>query len=92
MPQPILPITDEEIASLRATKNASQWNAVCDKIKKARNGQYPGDWWPKVMASGLNSEIQANWSNPSEGELRCEPMSEDEINSIFGRTYTRLQR
>lgn len=55
-------ITEAEIDKLKASKNEQAWNAVCDEIKKARAGQYPPDWWAKVMQSGLAANIQDSWS------------------------------
>ena len=54
-------ITDEEIKALEASKNEREWNAECDKIKRARDGQYPPDWWPKVSQSGLMHRVAASW-------------------------------
>lgn len=50
-------ITDEEIALLRACGSEEEWNATCDKIKKTRGGQYPNDWWPKIVQSGMMRSI-----------------------------------
>jgi hypothetical protein len=54
-------ITQEEISALKATKSENDWNEQCDKIKAARGGQYPPDWWPLVVMSGLMTEIQCSW-------------------------------
>ena len=54
-------LTDQEIEKLKATKSETEWNAMCDEIKRARGGQYPPDWWPRMMMSGLISQIQALW-------------------------------
>lgn len=50
-------ITDEEIKLLEASKSESDWNSACDKIKEARNGHYPPDWWPKIKMSGMMDRI-----------------------------------
>jgi hypothetical protein len=55
-------ITIEELQKLRNTKSESEWNAVCDEVKAARGGQYPPDWFMKVMISGLARVVQANWN------------------------------
>lgn len=54
-------ITPEELQELELTTNADEWNAACDKIKAARGGQYPPDWYAKVLASGLMAEAQDSW-------------------------------
>lgn len=59
-------ITDEEISMLKACNSESEWNAACTKIKQARNGAYPPDWWPKMKLSGLMDEILAKFGATSE--------------------------
>ncbi len=54
-------LTTKEINSLKATKNESEWNDVCDSIKRARGNQYPPDWWQVVMMSGLAAKVRINW-------------------------------
>ena len=50
-------ITDQEIEMLKACKTEEDWDKTCDTIKKARNGKYPIDWFPKVILSGLMDQI-----------------------------------
>lgn len=45
-------ITQEELSRLATTVNASEWNAICDAVKKAHGG-YPDDWYKRVVLSGL---------------------------------------
>ena len=54
-------LTEAEMTKLRNTKSESEWNAVCDEIKAARNGTYPPDWFAKMMMTGLMSAIAATW-------------------------------
>lgn len=54
-------ITTEEIAKLEASKSEREWNKTCDEIKAARGGQYPPDWWPKVMRSVLCARVAATF-------------------------------
>lgn len=54
-------ITNEELSKLRSTRSEQEWNSICDEIKAARNGQYPPDWWAKVMMSGLASAVRDQW-------------------------------
>lgn len=56
-------ITQEEINKLKDTKNEQEWNKVCNEIKRARNRQYPEDWWPKVVQSGLMATQQSKWNS-----------------------------
>jgi hypothetical protein len=54
-------LTEAEMIELKNTTNESEWNAVCDKIKAARKGSYPPDWFNKVLLTGVISEIAAKW-------------------------------
>jgi hypothetical protein len=54
-------LTDEELQNLKDTKSEQEWNNTCDEVKRARGGQYPPDWYAKVLATGLAHEVQANW-------------------------------
>lgn len=60
-------LTEKEIKELKMTKSEKQWNATCDKIKHARGGVYPPDWWEKMALSGLMAEIFAQWKLPTAG-------------------------
>lgn len=50
-------ITDEELAKIEKVQTKNEWTAVCDEIKRSRNGQYPPDWWEKVKLSGLLDRV-----------------------------------
>lgn len=54
-------ITDQEIANLNATRSSIEWNSVCDQIKAARGGEYPPDWWNRIMMTGLAAQIHDAW-------------------------------
>jgi len=59
-------ITKQETASLEACQSADDWSVACGKIKSARNGMYPPDWWDKVKMSGMMDRIMARWGSDSE--------------------------
>ena len=46
-------LTTEEFNALKAAKSEKEWNGVCDKVKAARGGEYPADWFPRVILTGL---------------------------------------
>jgi len=46
-------ITEQEIEALESAMTEKEWNNACDKIKGARGGQYPEDWWPRVKLGGI---------------------------------------
>lgn len=54
-------ITDEELNMLEACNTEEQWNAACDRIKGARGGTYPEDWFFKVLVSGMVGRITARF-------------------------------
>lgn len=54
-------LTDQEFTTLTTTKSEWEWNNACDAVKKARNGQYPNDWFIKILASGVMATTQLNW-------------------------------
>lgn len=54
-------LTDEEYEKLTTTTSEEEWTATCDEVKAARNGQYPPDWWPRMMLSGAIASTQLKW-------------------------------
>ncbi len=42
----------EVIDLMRSSKSKQEWNANCDKVKKACGG-YPDFWYPEVIATNL---------------------------------------
>lgn len=51
------PLTPEELAEVDEIKTYAQHRAFCDRIKKARGGVYPSDWYEKMLATGKNDEV-----------------------------------
>ena len=58
-------ITKEEMELLEGCQSAQEWGRACDRIKKARDGEYPPDWWGKVKLSGMMDRILARWGRDS---------------------------
>lgn len=58
-------ITQEELQMLEGCKSAKDWGQACDTIKKARDGDYPEDWWDKVKLSGMMDRILGRWGSDS---------------------------
>lgn len=54
-------ITDEELKMLEKCQSEDDWNDACTEVKRPRNGQYPSDWYPKVLASGLMQRVAARF-------------------------------
>ncbi len=62
-------ITDEELQLLETSKSEDDWNSACDRIKEARNGNYPPDWWTRVKMSGMMDRILNKFGADSEIHL-----------------------
>ena len=58
-------LTDSEMVKLENTKSAVEWNMACDDIKRARGGQYPPDWFDRIVVSGQMSRALRNWTEPN---------------------------
>lgn len=56
-------LTEAELQKLDNCKSEREWNNTCDEIKRARSGQYPPDWYQKMIMSGRVNSIRAknNW-------------------------------
>lgn len=54
-------LTASEIELLKNAQSEQEWNKLCDRIKAVRGGQYPPDWWEKIMLSGLAGLVQSCW-------------------------------
>lgn len=50
----------EVVALMKSSKSEDEWNANCDKVKKACGG-YPGFWYSAIILSGLLNQVQSNW-------------------------------
>jgi hypothetical protein len=55
-------LTEEEFAELESCETEAAWFDICQRVKAARGGQYPNDWFPRVVCSGLARERIARWS------------------------------
>lgn len=64
------PLTEAEYQDLLATKSADEWTAVCDSVKRARGGQYPPDWYQRVIQARLPQKKATEWGTPEVGEIR----------------------
>ncbi len=50
-------LTENELMQLTNAESETEWNGICDRVKAARGGQYPPDWYQKVIATGLVNRI-----------------------------------
>ena len=50
----------EVIKLMESSQSAEEWNANCDKVKKA-NGGYPDFWYTSIVLSGVFADTEARW-------------------------------
>ena len=55
-------LTDAEIIDLGKTRNEREWGEVCDRIKAARGGNYPREWFRRIVVSGFMAQTQRSWA------------------------------
>lgn len=54
-------LTEIELEKLKNSKSATEWDSICDAVKQIRGGQYPQDWFAKVVLSGVINNAQNSW-------------------------------
>ena len=50
-------LTAEELDQLKSCKNDEEWGAACRAVKEVRKGQWPPDWYEKVIKPGLIDQV-----------------------------------
>lgn len=54
-------MSEDEVKTLmESSKSEAEWNANCDKVKRACGG-YPDFWFALIVMSGLSARIQDTW-------------------------------
>lgn len=56
-------IEEAELIMLLSATSSRDWDATCDIIKKRCGGDYPSDWYSKVIESGLYNTARKNFRN-----------------------------
>lgn len=50
---------------LEGCATPDEWNVACAAVKRAREGGYPSDWYPRVLApGGISDRLKARWKDP----------------------------
>ncbi len=76
-------LTQEELQELENCPNDDAWDALCDKIKKARGGGYPRDWWRTVFAKGgIAERLTKKWNNPTAFNIEMVTFNDSEEKKI----------
>lgn len=71
-------LTEDEIKELRACATEDDYCLVAQRIKADRGGQYPQDWYLKVLKDGgIASELKKKWNNPEAFEISVEKIAKD---------------
>jgi hypothetical protein len=55
-------LKEDVVKLMSSSKTEEEWNANCDKVKDAHNGDYPNYWYETFLVSGLMSKITSNFS------------------------------
>jgi hypothetical protein len=55
-------LTDAEMDQLARCKSQLEWETICDSMKAARGGNYPHDWFARVVLSGMMDSVVKGWS------------------------------
>lgn len=50
----------EVIKLMESSQSEDEWNANCDKVKKA-NDRYPDFWYSAIVLSGVFGDTEARW-------------------------------
>lgn len=53
----------EELAAVKGSKTEAQYVVAVDAVKGAHGGQYPDDWYAKMVLSGECRRIGAQWGD-----------------------------
>lgn len=52
----------EVVALMESSKSEDEWDANCDKVKRACGG-YPDFWYSAIVLSGLTGRVTARWGD-----------------------------
>jgi hypothetical protein len=50
-------LTEAEYENLLQSRNNQDWANACDRVKNARNGAYPRDWFQRIILSGVMNAV-----------------------------------
>jgi hypothetical protein len=64
-------LTEAEYAALESAATLADYARTCDAVKAARGGEYPDDWYTRVLASGLATRKAAQFNVSDKIEVRC---------------------
>ncbi|MEI6266340.1 MAG: hypothetical protein WCP14_00400 [bacterium] len=47
---------------MEGSKNDVEWNANCDKVKAANNGDYPDFWFKEIIINKVYDRAAEGWN------------------------------
>jgi hypothetical protein len=53
------PLTQDEIEMIKEATEQT-WDEICSEIRNRRGGEYPPDWWEKIVMGGI-ALPEARW-------------------------------
>ena len=63
-------MTQQEVVKLmESSRSEAEWNANCDKVKKAFGG-YPDWWYGTIVLSGVAARIAAKFGGTAEIKIQ----------------------
>ncbi len=67
-------MNEEEVLSLMSgSKSEAEWNANCDKVKKACDG-YPDFWYGAIITSGVADRVAKSYGGSA--DIKISPVKE----------------
>lgn len=61
-------LTDAELRALDTSRSGEEWSVAVKAVKAARDGEYPPDWYQRVLASGVAARAERRWDS---GPTKC---------------------
>ena len=55
--------TDTLEEFMRQSTSEAEWNDRCDAVKEAHGNQYPWDWLPRIVLSGIAGEAAGRFKS-----------------------------
>lgn len=63
-------MTEQQVLRLmRSSKDASEWRANCDHVKRECGG-YPDFWYGAIILSGIAASVMASWAKPETPDIK----------------------
>lgn len=64
-------LTEEQLTTLSKTTNETEWNAAASSIKAANGGEYPSDWYARVLKTGFLYNMTVKWASAAGKKTQC---------------------